>query len=91
MNQRHVGVALVLAVAIACATNPATGRRQLILMSEAEEIALGQKSDTEIRQQMGAYNDPALQRYIDGIGQRLASKSYRPNLNGRSPWWTSRR
>src|SRR5678815_3633109 len=49
-------------------------------VSEAEEIALGQKSDGEVRQQMGAYNDPALQRYIDGIGQRLARTSYRPNL-----------
>ena len=80
MKIKHTGVAVVLAVAIACATNPATGRKQLILMSEAEEIALGQKSDAEIRQQMGAYDDPALQRYIDGIGQRLARTSYRPNL-----------
>jgi predicted Zn-dependent protease len=80
MRSRSFAVASVIALAIACATNPATGRHQLILMSEAEEIALGQKSDVEIRQQMGVYDDQAVQRYVDGIGQRLASKSYRPSL-----------
>ena len=35
--------------AVSCATNPATGRRQLILMSEQEEIALGKQSDADIR------------------------------------------
>lgn len=70
------------AVAVSCATNPATGRRQLILMSESEEIALGKKSDAEIRQQMGVYGDQALQQYITTIGARLARSSFRPNL----PW-----
>ena len=31
-------VLVVALIAVGCATNPATGRRQLILMSEAEEI-----------------------------------------------------
>lgn len=72
----------VVVVASACATNPATGRRQLILMSEAQEIQLGKQSDAEIRQQMGVYNDPQLQQYVDRIGQRLARASKRPGL----PW-----
>jgi len=78
-------VAVVLAVMLGvpgCATNPATGRRQLILMSEQEEIALGKESDAQIRQQMGVYNDQALQEYVDRVGQRLARASHRPNL----PW-----
>lgn len=69
-------------VAAACATNPATGRRQLILMSEADEIQLGRQSDQEIRQQMGVYNNADLQRYVDRIGRRLVQSSYRPDL----PW-----
>ena len=51
-------------------------------MSEAEEIALGQQSDAEIRQQMGVYEDRELQRYVDRIGTRLARQSHRPHL----PW-----
>jgi predicted Zn-dependent protease len=80
---RSVVVAAAAAlVTIACATNPATGRRQLILMSEDQEIQLGRDSDQQIRQEMGVYDDPALQQYVDRIGQRLARQSHRPNL----PW-----
>ena len=73
-------IVVLCVVAISCATNPATGRRQLILMSEAQEIELGRQSDAEIRQQMGVYPDANLQRYVDRIGQRLAQQSFRKNL-----------
>jgi predicted Zn-dependent protease len=73
---------LVSLVAWGCATNPATGRRQLILMSEQEEIQIGQKSDVEIRQQMGLYKDEALQAYVRSVGAKLVASSHRPHL----PW-----
>ena len=42
--------ALALAAAVtACATNPATGKRQFSLMSEEQEIAAGQQNDVEVR------------------------------------------
>jgi predicted Zn-dependent protease len=66
----------------ACATNPATGKREISLMSEAQEIQIGQESDAQVKQQMGVYNDPELQRYISDIGSRLAKLSERPAL----PW-----
>jgi predicted Zn-dependent protease len=65
-----------------CVTNPATGRRQVMLMSEQEEIQLGRQSDAEVRKQMGVYADPELQQYVDTIGQRLARQAHRPGL----PW-----
>jgi predicted Zn-dependent protease len=71
---------LVVIVASACATNPATGRRQLILMSESQEVQLGRQADGEIRQQMGVYDAPQLQQYVDRVGQRLARASKRPGL-----------
>lgn len=64
-----------------CAQNPATGRQSLALMSEPEEIQLGKKSDAEVRQQYGVYDLPALQQYVDRVGQRLAAKSHRPQLS----------
>jgi predicted Zn-dependent protease len=73
---------LTLLVTAACATNPVTGKRQMSLLSEAEEIAIGQQQDVEIRREMGVYDDPALQRYVNDIGQELARVSHRPNL----PW-----
>ena len=56
------GVVLFTTLMAACATNPVTGRREISLMSEAQEIALGKESDAQIRQEMGVYDDAALQR-----------------------------
>jgi predicted Zn-dependent protease len=66
----------------ACAINPATGERQFTLMSEAQEVQIGREADVEIRREMGVYEDAELQRYVNGIGQRLAKASERPEL----PW-----
>jgi predicted Zn-dependent protease len=79
--QRHVA-AIALFVAIGCATNPATGRRQLILMSESQEVQIGRESDAEIRKEMGVYADENLQRYVSDLGRRLATRAHRPQL----PW-----
>ena len=73
---------LALVVAVGCATNPATGRRQLILMSEAEELQIGKESDVQIRKEMGLYPDEALQRYVSGVGMKLVASAHRPGL----PW-----
>jgi predicted Zn-dependent protease len=75
-------ILFVAATAAACATNPATGQRQFSLMSEQQEIAIGQQQDAEVRRQMGVYDDRALQAYVSDIGLRLARGSERPNL----PW-----
>ena len=74
--------AIAICVMVACATNPATGKREFSLMSEAQEIELGQQMDGEVRKEMGVYNDPELQRYVEGIAMPLARASERPNL----PW-----
>jgi predicted Zn-dependent protease len=78
----RAGVALLVAVA-ACAVNPATGERELSLVSESQEIQIGRESDPAITSQMGGlYPDSALQQYIRGVGMRLAASSERPSL----PW-----
>jgi predicted Zn-dependent protease len=75
-------LAAVLLFAAACATNPATGKRQFNLMSEAQEISAGQQADAQVKMEMGIYNDPNLQEYVSSIGMKLASVSERPTL----PW-----
>lgn len=74
--------ALIAALATACATNPVTGKRQLSFMSEDQEIQMGRELDAEVRQEMGIYQDEALEKYVEEIGMRLAHESQRPNL----PW-----
>ena len=75
-------LASVLCLLSACATNPATGQRQFNLMSEAQELQIGQESDVQIRKEMGVYDDPELQRYVESVGLRMAQASQRPQL----PW-----
>ena len=76
------GVFAALALATACATNPVTGKREITLMSEAQEIAVGQENHPQILKEMGLFYDPELQRYVNDLGQTLAKGSERPNL----PW-----
>src|ERR671913_61675 len=74
--------AALLGLLLACATNPVTGKREISLMSEAQEVSLGQENHPQILAEMGQYNDPELQRYVSDIGVKLAKTSERPNL----PW-----
>ncbi|HEU5256066.1 MAG TPA: M48 family metalloprotease [Vicinamibacterales bacterium] len=83
MMRLRLSLALfALIAAFACATNPATGKRQFNLMSEAQEISAGQEADAQVKKEMGLYSDGNLQEYISSIGMKLAQASERPNL----PW-----
>ena len=64
-----------------CATNPVTGKRQVVLMSEEQEIAMGKEADPQIVAQFGLYEDKALQDFITQEGKKMAAISHRPNLN----------
>jgi predicted Zn-dependent protease len=64
-----------------CARNPVTGKSQVVLMSEAQEIAMGKEADPQIVAQFGLYDDKALQDFITQKGKQLAAISHRPNLN----------
>ena len=65
-----------------CATNPVTGKKELQLVSESQEINIGKENYLPSQQsQGGAYNvEPQLTDYVAGIGGKLASVSDRPNL-----------
>lgn len=73
---------LIAALLPGCATNPATGKKQLALISESEEIAMGRQADQEIVASLGLYPDEDLQKYVSDIGLALAAESERPDL----PW-----
>ena len=75
-------LAVAAAVLAGCATNPATGDRELSLIGEEQEIAMGRQADQDVQATIGVYDDPALQAYVEGVGKRLAAVSERPDL----PW-----
>ncbi len=47
----------------------------LLLLSEAEEVALGKKMDLELEKELGFCGTPQLQAYVDQIGQKMASQA----------------
>ena len=63
-----------------CATNPVTGGKDVVTISEAQEIEIGRKMHPQILQQYGRFDDEALQQYVNTIGQRIATKSHRAKL-----------
>ena len=69
----------LLAVA-GCAVNPVTGENELILVSEAQELQMGQQAYVPSQQsQGGVYDvDPGLNQYVQNVGLKLAAVSDRP-------------
>ena len=65
-----------------CARNPVTGQRELVLVSESQEIAMGQQAAQEAAASIGLVDDADLQQYVSRIGMTMARESQRPNL----PW-----
>jgi predicted Zn-dependent protease len=64
-----------------CAANPVTGKSQLMLVSEQEEIQLDrQYSPRQFSSDYGVTQDQALNAYISQTGVRLASLSHRPQM-----------
>lgn len=73
-------LAAALLAACASVTNPVTGQRELTVMDEKTEIAEGAKAHQEVLKEYGVLNDPALQAYVSGVGQKLAASSHRAKL-----------
>jgi predicted Zn-dependent protease len=62
-----------------CAVNPATGQKQLMLVSPNQELEMGKQYAPEIEKQLkGRIENPALQNYINTVGQRIARISHLP-------------
>lgn len=76
----RLGLFLVLIILSGCAMNPVTGRKQFVMMSEAQEIAMGKESDPQIMAFFGSYEDPRLQRFINEKGQEMVKVSHRSKL-----------
>ena len=63
-----------------CAVNPVTGKQELMLLSEKDEIGLGRETDGEIVKQYGIYDDPKLTAILSEMCLRIGRISHRPQL-----------
>lgn len=74
-------IVLMLAIVVGCAKNPVTGKRQIVLVSEGQEIALGAQSHVQAQGEYGFLDQPTVQAYVQQTGKKLAAVSHRPNLD----------
>jgi beta-barrel assembly-enhancing protease len=66
---------------VGCAINPVTGERQLMLVSEKQEIELDlQNSPHQFSADYGPVQDDRLNAYLNQTGLRLAGRSHRPQM-----------
>jgi len=73
----------LLFVIVGCAVNPVTGKRQMALVSESQEIQLGADAVPEFEKEFGGkVPNEQLQQYVTELGMALAAISDRPKL----PW-----
>lgn len=63
-----------------CAQNPVSGDKDFVLMSEQQEIQMGAQANQDVLKEYAALDNPALQAYVNDVGQRLAKQSQRPDL-----------
>jgi predicted Zn-dependent protease len=64
-----------------CATDPVTGGKSLVGLSEEQEVGLDRKqSPQQFSADYGAVQDDTLNRYVQEVGTSLWSKSHRPGI-----------
>src|SRR4030043_1022870 len=82
VSKNLVGVIVVVLVvwAVSCALNPVTGKREFMLMSASDELAMGKQADPQILQTYGKYENADLARYVSALGKKMGALSHQPNL-----------
>ena len=73
MTSGLVPALVTLCVVVGCAVVPETGRRQLIMMSPAEEANLGFQAFQQYKKQKPISGNGTLAARIRRVGQRIAS------------------
>ncbi len=78
-----IRLSLLTALAVfitTCAVNPVTGKRQVMLVSEEQEMQMGKEYDPQIIAQFGEYKDDELLAFINQRASEIAKLSHRPNI-----------
>ena len=81
--KQRIHQALILALLFlipSCAVNPVTGKKQFMLMSEAQEVALGAQYDPSVVSTFGVYDSPEILDFVTQKGTEMGKISHRPNL-----------
>jgi len=77
VSQRRSVVALtaILSLAVACAVNPVTQRRDVVLVSDEQEVEAGNEAAEQIPAALGIVEDGRLTGYVAQVGDRVAARA----------------
>jgi predicted Zn-dependent protease len=76
-----VGLVGASALVAGCATNPVTGKSQLMLVSESQEISWDKESAAhQFSAHYGATQDKQLNEYVISVGSSMVPGCHRPNM-----------
>jgi predicted Zn-dependent protease len=83
MSKTRLGIAAALLVVsgTACARNPATGARELAIISLSEEVEMGREAAAQVGRNWSVVSTPELREYVQTVGLSLARQSERPSLS----------
>jgi len=82
INEFTAGLVLIASLLLipSCAVNPVTGKKQLMLFSESQEIKMGKEYDPQVIATFGLYEDEDLKAFIEEKGTEMGKISHRPGL-----------
>ena len=72
--------AFAAALIISCAINPVTGKKQIMFMSESQEVELGRSYDPEVIAAFGEYQNDKLLALVQQMGSDIGKISHRPGI-----------
>jgi metalloendopeptidase OMA1, mitochondrial len=73
MKQLFLSLSLTALLTLsACYTNPVTGRKELVLVSPAEELTLGAQSFADVKQKEKLSTNVAYNERVERVGRRIA-------------------
>jgi predicted Zn-dependent protease len=71
---------ILIALSLSCAVSHVTGKKQFMLMSEAQEIEMGKEYDPQVIATFGQYQNATLQAFVQEKGTQLGKLSHWPGL-----------
>ncbi|NOZ25062.1 MAG: M48 family metalloprotease [Nitrospirae bacterium] len=78
---RAAAIVLIVSLLASCAVNPVTGKRELMFVSESQEVRIGREAAPSLNWTYGGeFHDEALKRYLEGVVRRIWKASERPHL-----------
>lgn len=75
-----VAVVLIAVVLVGACATTGPGKRDIILISTQDEVAIGREVAAQVEREEQVLDDPVVNEYLSRLGNRIVAVSDRPNL-----------